>query len=149
MRTPVVSRAACRSTLNSAATQAMVVLYSAIRLFCCLEGQLVRPIADTATEIDLVAAQIVAHLRIGDSFAKTSAAVELELADWERQMCSAAWFAMVVAALIWKEARRLERIGILLVDSGELHEGLRWLEWRRLLHQLLDRLDCWLSKRLQ
>ncbi len=90
MRTPVVSRAACRSTLKSAATQAMVVLYSTIRLFDCLEGQLVRPIADIATEIVLVAAPIVAHRQIADLFAEPSAAVELDLADWERQMCSAA-----------------------------------------------------------
>ena len=68
----------------------MVVPYSTIRLFDYLEGQLVRPIADTAKEIDLVAAQIEAHLRIGDSFAEPSAAVELELADLKRWMCSAA-----------------------------------------------------------
>ena len=68
----------------------MVVPYSTIRLFDCLEGQLVRPIADTAAVIDLVAAPIVAHLRIGDLFAEPSAAVELELADLERWICSAA-----------------------------------------------------------
>ena len=42
--------------------------------------------------------QIVAHLRIGGLFAKPSAAVELELADSEQRMCSAAWLAVVVAA---------------------------------------------------
>ncbi len=41
--------------------------------------------------------QIVAHLRIGDLFAKPSAAVELELADSEQRMCSAAWLAAVAA----------------------------------------------------
>ncbi len=68
----------------------MVVLYSTIRLFDCLEGQLVRPIADTAARIVLVAAQIEEHLRIGDSSVEPSAAVELELADLKRWMCSAA-----------------------------------------------------------
>ncbi len=58
-----------------------------------------RPVADIAREIVLVAVLILALLRIGDLFAEPSAAVELELADWERQMCSAAWFAMVVVAL--------------------------------------------------
>ena len=77
----------------------MVVPYSTIRLFDCLEGQLVRPIADIATEIVLVAAQLAAHLRIGDSFAEPSAMVELGLADLKRWMCSAAWFVVVVAAL--------------------------------------------------
>ena len=98
MRAPVLSRPACRSTLKSAATQAMVLLYSTIRLFDCLESHLVRPVADIATEIDLVAGPIVAHIRIGDLFAKPSAEVELELADSEQWMCSAAWLAVVVAA---------------------------------------------------
>ncbi len=77
----------------------MVVPYSTIRLFDYLEGQLVRPIADTATGIDLVAAQIAAHLRIEDLFVEPSAAVELGLADLGLLMCSAAWLVMVVAAL--------------------------------------------------
>ena len=55
-----------------------------------LGGQLVRLDASTAIEIDLAAVLIVVHLRIGDLFAKPSAAVELELADWELRMCSAA-----------------------------------------------------------
>ena len=46
-----------------------------------------------------MAAQIVAHLRIVDLFVEPSAAVELEPADLERLMCSAAWLAVVVAAL--------------------------------------------------
>ena len=68
----------------------MVVPYSAIQLFGCLEGQLVRPIADIVTKIVLVAAQIAAHLRIGDLFVEPSAAVELEPADLKRWMCSTA-----------------------------------------------------------
>ncbi len=38
-----------------------------------------------------------AHRRTGDSFAKPSAAVELELAELERLMCSAARLAAVAA----------------------------------------------------
>ncbi len=37
--------------------------------------------------------QIAACRRIGDSFEEPSAAVELELAESERWMCSAAWLA--------------------------------------------------------
>ncbi len=42
--------------------------------------------------------QIAACRRIGDSFVEPSAAVELELAESERWMCSAAWLAAVAAA---------------------------------------------------
>ncbi len=35
--------------------------------------------------------------RIGDSFVKPSAAVELEIAELERWTCSAAWLAAVAA----------------------------------------------------
>ena len=55
--------------------------YSATQRFGYLEGQLVRPIADIVTEFDSVGEQTAACRRIGDSFAKPSAAVELELAE--------------------------------------------------------------------
>ena len=41
--------------------------------------------------------QTAACRRIGDLFAKPSAAVELELAELERLTCSAAWLAAVAA----------------------------------------------------
>ena len=41
--------------------------------------------------------QTAACRRIGDSFEEPSAAVELELAESERWMCSAAWLATVAA----------------------------------------------------
>ncbi len=41
--------------------------------------------------------QTATYRRIGDLFAKPSAAVELELAESERLTCSAAWLAAVAA----------------------------------------------------
>ena len=71
--------------------------YSATQRFGCLEGQLVQPSADIAIEFGLAVEQTAACRQTVDLFAKPSAAVELELAELEQLMCSAAWIAAVAA----------------------------------------------------
>ncbi len=100
--------------MRFAAGQAVAVLCSVIRLFGCLGGQLVRPNADIAIEIDPVVERPAAHRQIADLFAEPSATDELELVESELSTCSAAWLAAVAALVLgnnWMVGRTKGLVG--------------------------------------